>query len=35
VQSSAISIANKLWGAGSVTTTINRTKQVVEVMRIL
>lgn len=34
VQSSSTSAAHKLWGKGSVTTTINRTKQVVELMRI-
>lgn len=35
VQSSAASAAHKLWGKGSVTTTINRPKQVVELLRIL
>jgi hypothetical protein len=35
VQSSSTSAAHKMWGKGSVTTTINRTKQVVELMRIL
>lgn len=34
VQSSSTSAAHKLWGRGSVTTTINREKQVVEIMRI-
>jgi len=34
VQSSSTSAAHKLWGKGSVTTTINRTNQVVELMRI-
>ena len=35
VQSSSTSAAHKLWGRGSVTTTINRPKQVVELLRIL
>lgn len=35
VQSSATSTAHRLWGSGSVTTTINREKQHVEVLRIL
>ena len=35
VQSSATSAAHKLWGKGSVTTTINRPKAVVEIMRIV
>ena len=35
VQSSSTSAAHKMWGKGSVTTTINRTKQIVELMRIL
>jgi hypothetical protein len=35
VQSSSTSAAHKLWGKGSVTTTINRPKEVVELMRIL
>lgn len=35
VQSSSISAAHKLWGKGSVTTTVNRTKQAVELLRIL
>lgn len=35
VQSSSTSAAHKLWGKGSVTTTINRPKQVVELLRIL
>jgi len=35
VQASSTSAAHKMWGRGSVTTTINRTKQVVELMRIL
>lgn len=34
VQSSSTSAAHKMWGKGSVTTTINRAKQVVEIMRI-
>jgi hypothetical protein len=34
VQSSSTSAAHKMWGKGSVTTTINRPKQVVELMRI-
>jgi hypothetical protein len=34
VQSSSTSAAHKLWGKGSVTTTINRPKSVVEIMRI-
>jgi hypothetical protein len=34
VQASATSAAHKLWNKGSVTTTINRPKQVVEIMRI-
>jgi hypothetical protein len=35
VQSSATSTAHRLWGSGSVTTTINREKNQVEVLRIL
>jgi len=35
VQSSATSTAHRLWGSGSVTTTINREKSQVEVLRIL
>jgi hypothetical protein len=35
VQSSSTSAAHKLWGRGSVTTTINRPKHVVEILRIL
>lgn len=35
IQSSATSAAHKLWGKGSVTTTMNRPKQVVELLRIL
>lgn len=35
VQSSSTSAAHKMWGKGSVTTTINRPKQLVELMRIL
>ena len=35
VQSSATSCAHRLWGAGSVTTTINREKQHVELLRVL
>jgi hypothetical protein len=35
VQSSSTSAAQKLWGKSSVTTTINRPKEVVELMRIL
>lgn len=34
VQSSATSTAHRLWGSGSVTTTINREKQHVEILRI-
>ena len=34
VQSSSTSAAHKMWGKGSVTTTINRPKSVVEIMRI-
>ena len=34
VQSSSTSAAHKLWGKGSVTTTINRPNSVVEIMRI-
>ena len=34
VQASATSAAHKMWKKGSVTTTINRPKQVVELMRI-
>ena len=35
VQSSSTSAAHKMWGKGSVTTTINRPKQLIELMRIL
>ena len=35
VQSSSTSAAHKMWGKSSVTTTINRPKGVVELMRIL
>jgi len=35
VQSSATSSSHRLWGAGSVTTTINREKQHVELLRVL
>jgi hypothetical protein len=35
VQSSSTSAAHKMWGKGSVTTTINRTNGVLEIMRIL
>lgn len=35
VQSSATSTSHRLWGSGSVTTTINREKQHVEILRIL
>lgn len=35
VQSSSTSASHKMWGKGSVTTTINRPKAVVEIMRIL
>jgi len=35
VQSSSTSAAHKMWGKGSVTTTINRSKSVVEIMRIM
>lgn len=35
VQSSTSSAAHKLWGKGSITTTINRSKRVVELLRIL
>jgi hypothetical protein len=34
MQSSSTSAAHKLWGKGSVTTTINRPRSVVEIMRI-
>jgi hypothetical protein len=34
VQSSSTSAAHKMWGKGSVTTTVNRPKSVVEIMRI-
>jgi len=35
VQSSSSSAAHKMWGKGSITTTINRTNGVLEIMRIL
>jgi hypothetical protein len=35
VQSSCTSAAHNMWGKGSVTTTINRPKSVVEIMRVL
>jgi hypothetical protein len=35
IQSSSTSAAHKMWGKGSVTTTINRSKGVVEIMRIM
>lgn len=35
VQSSATSCSHRLWGSGSVTTTINREKQHVELLRVL
>jgi hypothetical protein len=35
VQSSSTSAAHKMWGKGSVTTTINRVNGVLEIMRIL
>jgi hypothetical protein len=35
IQSSSTSAAHKMWGKGSVTTTINRPRGVLEIMRIL
>ena len=35
VQSSATSSAHRLWGSGSITTTVNREKQHVELLRVL
>lgn len=34
IQAASISCSNRLWGSGSVTTTINREKQIAEVLRI-